>query len=291
MRDQRGRGYGPDDEEDEQDRMRFLKGAGLVLLAFIFAGALFFAYRNSMHPAGLAGAAADGSPPLLRADTTPYKMAPENPGGIDIPHQDKEIYDRLSGKTEPGVERLLPRAEEPLDLPSEPQVQPNPDALAAASAGMSPTVEGSAPAVPTPPQGTMPVPGQMQPGAAMPATGAPVSAMPTETPGTDAPAGTVPASVADKVAGQKLPEPIAEGEYVVQLGSGKDEAGALRQFSRLQKKYPDLLGGLAPNVQRADLGDKGVFFRLRAGPLSKSAAELLCDKLSSGGQACLVKAK
>ncbi len=278
MRDKRGRDYGAEDEEDVRDRMRFLKGAGLVLLAFVFAGALVMAYRSSIRTTATAGLTG-GALPVIRADHTPYKMAPDTPGGVDIPHQDKEIYDRLSGTAEPGVERLLPRAEEPIDLSAQTQNNsppPDPDALAAASA---PAHAGASP---------MPAPGQPVPDPTAPVAAAPVT--PT-TPDTVAPPGTVPASEAEKKAEEALPEPIAEGEYVVQLGSAKDQAATLKQYGRLQKKFPALLGGLAPNIQRADLGDKGIFYRLRAGPLDKSAAELLCDKLTSQGQACLVKAK
>jgi hypothetical protein len=43
---------------------------------------------------------------------------------------------------------------------------------------------------------------------------------------------------------------------------------------------------------RADLGAKGVFFRLRIGPFASSAdAKSFCDGLKTRGQDCLVKSK
>ena len=33
--------------------------------------------------------------PLIKADTTPIKVKPKDPGGLKIPHQDKSIYERF----------------------------------------------------------------------------------------------------------------------------------------------------------------------------------------------------
>ena len=42
-------------------------------------------------------------------------------------------------------------------------------------------------------------------------------------------------------------------------------------------------------MKRADLGDKGVFYRLQAGPLSDAAAaETLCGKLKQRNVGCLI---
>lgn len=54
------------------------------------------------------------NPPIIAADTTPFKVRPENPGGMMIPHQDKLIYGRLSQDTPQPVERLLPPPEQPM---------------------------------------------------------------------------------------------------------------------------------------------------------------------------------
>jgi hypothetical protein len=56
---------------------------------------------------------ASGPPPVIRADTAPLKVAPENPGGIDIPDQNKQIYER--GPQE-GRTRIVDRQEQPIDV-------------------------------------------------------------------------------------------------------------------------------------------------------------------------------
>jgi len=80
------------------------------------------------------------------------------------------------------------------------------------------------------------------------------------------------------------------GGYFVQLLSVKDQAGAQGAWSRLQGKFPSLLGSASSKIERADLGDRGTFYRLLTGPLpSEAAASKLCGDLKAKGQACLVK--
>ncbi|WP_135078133.1 SPOR domain-containing protein [Terasakiella sp. SH-1] len=57
--------------------------------------------------------------PVVRADTAPTKEKPSDPGGMSVPNRDKTVYDRVSGEnTEPKLERLLPRPEQPLEKPA-----------------------------------------------------------------------------------------------------------------------------------------------------------------------------
>ena len=53
--------------------------------------------------------------PLLRAEAGPIRRRPEDPGGMDVPHREKLIYEAFEdGSVETVVERLLPLPEEPL---------------------------------------------------------------------------------------------------------------------------------------------------------------------------------
>ena len=82
---------------------------------------------------------------------------------------------------------------------------------------------------------------------------------------------------------------IRPGTHYVQLGSIKSAAAASSEWSKLQKKYPDELNGAKYRVERADLGDKGVFYRIQAGPMAGESASEICDSIkaqSPGG--CLV---
>ncbi|HAC60442.1 MAG TPA: SPOR domain-containing protein, partial [Rhodobiaceae bacterium] len=82
------------------------------------------------------------------------------------------------------------------------------------------------------------------------------------------------------------------GAYVVQIMALREEAGAKAAWAALQEKHPSILGGHALDIEKADLGDKGVFYRVRAaGFETKAAAQSACSSLKSAGQDCLVKAR
>lgn len=82
-------------------------------------------------------------------------------------------------------------------------------------------------------------------------------------------------------------------KYVVQVGSKKNQTDALASFADMQQKYPTLLANYRPMVQKADLGTKGTWYRLRIGPIpDKTAATKLCGQLKSQGLPdCLVMAQ
>jgi len=82
---------------------------------------------------------------------------------------------------------------------------------------------------------------------------------------------------------------IRPGSHFVQLGSIKDASAAGAEWSKLNKKYPSELAGAKYRVERADLGDRGVFYRIQAGPMAKDSASEICGSIKSqtpGG--CLV---
>ena len=82
-------------------------------------------------------------------------------------------------------------------------------------------------------------------------------------------------------------------KYVVQVGSKKNQTDALASFADMQQKYPTLLASYRPIVQKADLGAKGTWYRLRIGPIAdKTSASKLCSQLKSQGLPdCLVMAQ
>ena len=78
-------------------------------------------------------------------------------------------------------------------------------------------------------------------------------------------------------------------DWVVQVSSTRSEADARAVWSTLQSKFPSLVSGTYADVKRADLGDKGIYYRTRvAGLADKSAAQSLCNSFKSAGQACFV---
>jgi cell division septation protein DedD len=83
--------------------------------------------------------------------------------------------------------------------------------------------------------------------------------------------------------------PTPGGAYQIQLASVLSEQAALAEWGRISGKNKDILGAYAPTVTRADLGEKGVFFRLRTGPLAdKAAADALCASLAAANVGCIV---
>ena len=84
--------------------------------------------------------------------------------------------------------------------------------------------------------------------------------------------------------------PTAPGNYRVQLASLKTEADANNAWKLLSNKYKDLLGPLSVHLEKADLGTKGVYYRVQAGPFSdRATARDICVKLKAKGQQCLVR--
>ena len=69
--------------------------------------------------------------------------------------------------------------------------------------------------------------------------------------------------------------------YVIVLGSKPTEDDARAAFATMQRAYPALLARYRPMVQKADLGAKGIWYRLRIGPISdKANASKLCHQLN-----------
>ena len=88
---------------------------------------------------------------------------------------------------------------------------------------------------------------------------------------------------------EEKPVTASGGAYVVQLLALRDEAAAEKAWAGLQKKHPSLQAH-ASDVERADLGDKGIFYRLRAAGFgSKAEAQSFCASLKAAGQDCMVK--
>jgi hypothetical protein len=73
------------------------------------------------------------------------------------------------------------------------------------------------------------------------------------------------------------------------LSSQRSEEQAVAAFNGLKKRFPSLLGDQAANIQRADLGDRGVYYRVRVGPMADQvAAAQFCEQLKSSGGSCFV---
>jgi hypothetical protein len=87
----------PESDSEANSPIRLLVAvAGVALIA----GLSWFAYKWAKSPSS-------DTPPLIHADAGPHKVSPDHRGGLNIPYQDKLIYDRIGDNVnEEPVERL-----------------------------------------------------------------------------------------------------------------------------------------------------------------------------------------
>lgn len=96
-----------------------------------------------------------------------------------------------------------------------------------------------------------------------------------------------PPQTAAPAAAPAGPKPTGAG-FVAVLASvpatGTSQLDALRQFAELKTKYASLLADKTPEVQSANLGEKGTYHRLLAGPPgSQESVKTLCSNLKAAG--------
>jgi cell division septation protein DedD len=260
-------------------RLRWVVAVAAVAATTGFGWVSWSAYKSG-------GTNGDGIVPFLKADTDPTRIRPDNPGGMPVPNQDKAIYDKLDPKRAPpkGVERLLPPPEAPVSRPaaaSQPRQAP---AIPSLSETTQPTArEVGAPAVKAP---------QEEAEAA-----APSRAAETPSPFTklEAPPAAPKSAPAPQVAAVPSsapaapPKPPVTGGVRVQLGAVGSEEAAQREWERIRRVNSDILGGMSPAIVRADLGAKGVVYRIQAGPVADAdAAADLCAKLKTRNVGCFL---
>ena len=82
--------------------------------------------------------------------------------------------------------------------------------------------------------------------------------------------------------------PAGAGGYMVQISSQRSEADAQASIRSLQSKYASQLGDREAVVRRADLGDKGVYYRAMVGPFGTAGeADQFCGSLKAAGGQCV----
>jgi SPOR domain len=204
-------------------------------------------------------------PLVVQAPATPSRVKPENAGGLTVPNQDKEVFNRLQPNTVPAQpEKLLPGPTNP-KLPA---------------GGILPT-----PAAPKPPDTEVatktPTPLQTAtPAAVTPGGPTPAPAV-TETKPAATETGPSIASLIDNMSG-----PV--GGWRVQVASVKNEDVAKSTWARLQSAHGDVMANLRMQAVRVDLGDKGVWYRVQGGPLDEKQAQSVCSTLKTRKADCVL---
>ena len=314
-------GYDEEAEEPVQKRRGGMVSVVVILALAVVGTGAAFAYRTYV------AAPRGGEPPIIRADAGPTKIvptpsdgAPKTPDRMAAGDAAEKIVPReeapvdVNAKSGPRV--VFPPLNQNSSPPSVASVAPGGSQLASAGNGTLPNNEprkiktlsvrgeqsdgAAAPVTPAPPPTakpaaaakTSPAAPRNQPSAANAnASGnAPLSLVPQQ--GNEAPpvaeprtrvAATNPVQAAPGASG-------SSGGYLVQVSSQRNEADAQASYRALQSKFPAVLGSRSPVIKRADLGDKGVYYRTMVGPFGSSdEASQFCGSLKTAGGQCVVQ--
>jgi cell division protein FtsN len=277
-------------EEGVTHRRRglFLTIAAVVGLAVIgTAGA--FGYRTFVS-----GGSAPANPPVIKADPTPPKSvpAPATTASVDS----KPIQDRIGALAAP--ERVVPREEQPVSLPTGPapggpRVMAPPPSAQSAAPLVSPPSPVSSASEPKKVKTTIIRPDNSGAESAPAAAPSAQQRTPATKQSGAAPMGIAPQSEPSsrtKTAARTSPVQAAGGAYVVQVSAQKTEDEARSSYQVLQQKYPSVLSGRDPIIRRAELGQSGTWYRVHVGSFATSEqATALCNNLKDAGGQCIVQ--
>ncbi|MEA2916876.1 MAG: hypothetical protein QOJ15_8957, partial [Bradyrhizobium sp.] len=306
------------DEPVEKRRGGMITVVVVLALAVVGTGAAF-AYRTFV------ASPRSGEPPIIRADTGPTKIVPApSDGSAKVPDRmatgdgTEKIVPReeapvdVNAKSGPRV--VFPPLNQNGNPPSAASVASNAPMPANAGNGTMPnneprkirtfSVRGDEPDASAAPVGGAPSAAKPTPAAR--ANAAPPAATPRSPPSAANASANGPLSLSPQ--GGAAPEPAPArmaannpvqtgpqatsggGGYLVQVASQKNEADAQASYRALQGKYPAVLGSRSPVIKRADLGDKGIYYRAMVGPFgSPDEASQFCGSLKTAGGQCVVQ--
>lgn len=270
------RGFDIRDDESGRGPLILMLALGVLL---IFAGVVWNTYRQGVRPS-------EGGLPVIGADAAPYKRAPETSQAAQDVEPPAGFYDLMDGGAEAAPVRQAAMTS-PVEIRRD-----------------SGTLAG-APVEAVPPVPSIPEQEDLTRRAAPIefAEGLDVRKPLSED------AETVRTAALNPVAAEPAParviapvlEPVREpavsrfagiGDYQVQLLASRSEAGALGAWDDIRGSEPALYQGAKLSIQRADLGARGVFYRLRLGTfVDRAAAKAFCDDVKSTGKDCIVVAK
>lgn len=103
-------GYGHPERLDYPPVERARSRKGLIAVAAV-VGAVVIGGGGAYLMSG-SSVGSGGEPPLVMANEEPVKVQPQNPGGVEIPNQNKQIYERAQ-QTET---KMVNREEQPVDV-------------------------------------------------------------------------------------------------------------------------------------------------------------------------------
>lgn len=79
------------------------------------------------------------------------------------------------------------------------------------------------------------------------------------------------------------------GAALLQIGAYRTREAAAASWAALRTRYPEVTVALRDDLQEIDLGERGLWYRLRIGPFgSADAANITCNLLKAQGGDCFV---
>jgi cell division septation protein DedD len=249
-------------EEEEHSRLPLLIVIALLVLA-AFAGVVWLAYNQGVAR-GRAGAAI-----VIDAPDGPVRTAPLGGGGAPAPYKGLKVYEQ---SLPPDQEAQSSTLAVPPQISSSPPALAPPRAPGAALSDAPPVrLNPDTPAL-TVRQPPSPTPAKPPVQAAVTAPAAPIAG--------PAPPPSATAAVS-----------AVSGKAVLQIGAYESPEIANGAWTTFRSRHANVAARLTQDVQKADLGAKGTWYRLRVGPFAdKAAANAACEKLRSEGGTCFVTA-
>jgi len=288
--------YEYEDEEPSGRGRSFIVAAALAG-AIVIGGGVAYGYQS------IFGTPSTGQPPVVKGATGPAKVKPADPGGRKFAHTKSKIMGRLgsaSGKTnDPSggarrVSTLRIGRDGSVLAPSNPAAGASGNRMVSGlTLGGTPvaTKGAQAKAVKKP---IVVKPPPVKVAAVKPAPVKVVKPKPAPVKKIKPVVKTKPVAAPKKVAVAKPapvaavgPKPTGAG-YVAVLASvpvsKSSRMDSLKQFADMQQKYGTVLSNKTPDVQQANLGAKGTYHRLIAGPPgSAQSARQVCTSLKAAG--------
>lgn len=246
-------------EETGFSMQKIIAGGAIVFVAASVAGLIYLYHQYQTG---------DQPPRRIAADTSPVKVRPENPGGMNIPDQDKKIFDQMQGRGgTSGKVNITKQPEQPvaklpdnqkdaaLQVPKD-KVVADPQKTASKAVTQSkdksdvqqPVLKKQTPAEKSKPKAK--------------AKTQPKPAVKAGTEGYDF--------------------------YRVQLGSFLTERTAKNAWRQVRRNHSNLTKDMQDYISQAVVSGK-TYYRLSIGPLdNRTAADNTCLYFKTRGQACFV---
>ena len=232
--------------------------------------------------------------PLIKAPKGPYKVRPEIPGGMKIENKDMDIYNVLENRPEkPSTERLtaaptdITSVTKPqLNIKSKKEIRPNSgkiEEILNEQNTLEKTSKNKVERTNKEKKNNLVIPQK---------SSDVVQKNNFQT--VQKSKGAIEKKVekkADLVTNKEVARLNNVGAQIfrVQLLSVRKKESAETEWKRLSKRYSQILSGLKSYVIRADLGARGIYYRLQAGSFKvKSTATKVCTKLAQVKISCFV---